>query len=146
MTLEQQGGPMGADESLAFLDETHAERAMRLRRADDLGKQAGVDAGTVEDRRALLERVFATGPIDPSLAYDACRCPACRDESSQQHLIDVSSVSGATALGSHRCDDGLEVQLRLSDGSDHRVWLPERAPVITRISTCLLYTSPSPRD
>ena len=58
ITLEQQGGPMGADESSAFLDETHAERAMRLRRADDLGKQAGVDAGTVEDRRALLERVF----------------------------------------------------------------------------------------
>ena len=135
ITLEQQGGPMGVDESSAFLDETHAERAMRLRRADDLGKQAGVDAGTVEDRRALLERVFATGPIDASLAYDACRCPACRDESSQQHLIDVSSVSGATALGSHRRDDGLEVQLRLSDGSDHRVWLPERAPVITRIST-----------
>ena len=43
--------------------------------------------------------------------------------------------SGATALGSHRRDDGLEVQLRLSDGSDHRVWLPERVPVITRIST-----------
>ena len=135
ITLEQQGGPMTADESSAFLAEPHAERAMRLRRADDRGKQAGVDAGTVEDRRSLLERVFLHGPIDASRAYDACRCPACRDESSQQHLIDVAAVSGATALGSHWCDDGLEVQLRLGDGTGHRVWLPERAPVITRIST-----------
>ena len=134
ITLEQQGGPMSSEESAGFLAEPHADRSMRLRRADDLGKQAGVDAGTVEDRRALLEQVFAAGPIDPARAYDACRCRECRDESSQQHLIDVGAMQGLVTLGSHRVDDGQQVEVRLGDGRTHRVWLPNRAPVLTRVA------------
>ncbi|MGA1616792.1 MAG: TauD/TfdA family dioxygenase [Ilumatobacteraceae bacterium] len=134
ITLNQQGGPMSADESAMFLAEPHAERAMRLRRADDSGKQPGVDAGSVMARRDLLARVLGEGPIDPAGAYDACRCAACRDESSQQHLIDVAAMRGLVTLGSHRTDEGQEVEVRLGDGRVHRVWLPERAPVVTRLA------------
>lgn len=59
LTLGEQGGLMGAAEVRAFEADPHAAAAVVLRQADDAGKVAGLDAGVMEDWRAVLERVAA---------------------------------------------------------------------------------------
>lgn len=59
-TLEMQGGLMSDEERAAFEAEPFRERAVQLRRFDDVGKDPGADGDTVasyHDRiRAVLER------------------------------------------------------------------------------------------
>ncbi|MFD3694930.1 HD domain-containing protein [Streptomyces sp. NPDC058646] len=59
LTLRAQGGVMGGAEVRAFAADPDAEAAVTLRRADDAGKVPGLDAGTVEDWRPVLELVAA---------------------------------------------------------------------------------------
>lgn len=59
ITLEQQGGPLTAAESAAFLAEPHAERAVRLRHCDDQGKRPGVRGAPLEHHRERLARALA---------------------------------------------------------------------------------------
>ncbi|MFE1958611.1 inositol oxygenase family protein [Streptomyces sp. NPDC059479] len=58
-TLRLQGGAMTRAEVEAFVLDPLAEDAVRLRRADDEGRTAGMDAGIMEDWRPVLESVAA---------------------------------------------------------------------------------------
>ncbi|MFF1560647.1 hypothetical protein [Streptomyces sp. NPDC058279] len=50
---------MDRSEVRAFEADPEAATAVVLRRADDTGKVVGLDAGVMEDRRPVLERVAA---------------------------------------------------------------------------------------
>ncbi len=54
-TLELQGGPMSSAEVAAFEKELFFEEALRVRRWDDHGKQAGLATRRLADYRALVE-------------------------------------------------------------------------------------------
>ncbi len=124
ITLDQQGGPFDEAESAAFLAEPHAERAVRLRTCDDLGKHPDVGTPTLESFRPRLAAALATPPVDPTWARDACRCATCRDHNSDQHLLDVWDLSGWTVLGSRRSPGRLEVDL--ARGTDrHTAIIPD---------------------
>ncbi len=56
-SLVRQGGPLPADEAARFARHPAADDALRLRTWDDAGKDLGADPGSVDDHRALLERV-----------------------------------------------------------------------------------------
>jgi predicted HD phosphohydrolase len=58
-SLVRQGGPMDATEVAAFESNPGAAAAVSLRRWDDGGKVDGLDVGTLEDHRRLLERLAA---------------------------------------------------------------------------------------
>jgi predicted HD phosphohydrolase len=60
-TLGCQGGPMTADEVVAFEADPDFEMAVELRRADDAGKVIGLDVGPLESWRPAVERVAARG-------------------------------------------------------------------------------------
>lgn len=61
-SLARQGGPMTADEQAAFAANPGATAALALRRWDDGGKVDGLDVGTLEDHRPLLERLAGVVP------------------------------------------------------------------------------------
>ena len=115
ITLEQQGGPFDAAESKSFLAEAQATRAMQLRRCDDLGKEPGLEVKELERHRPRIETALSASPVDPTWARDACRCPECRDETSDQHLLDMDDVGGWTVLGTRRTNGGLHVELSKGD-------------------------------
>jgi gamma-butyrobetaine dioxygenase len=70
-TLEQQGGPMPADEAAVFGELPFADAAVLLRRCDDLGKQPDATPGSLDDYRALLGRLVpGTAAAEPGT-----RCP-----------------------------------------------------------------------
>jgi [1-hydroxy-2-(trimethylamino)ethyl]phosphonate dioxygenase len=54
-TLELQGGPMPPREVAAFEKESFFEEAVRVRRWDDQGKQAGLATSRLAEYRALIE-------------------------------------------------------------------------------------------
>lgn len=54
-SLELQGGPMTDAEALEFEVNPHFERAVRVRRYDDLGKVPGMPTPALETFRRLLE-------------------------------------------------------------------------------------------
>jgi [1-hydroxy-2-(trimethylamino)ethyl]phosphonate dioxygenase len=54
-TLELQGGPMSAGEAAAFEREPFFSDAVRVRRWDDRGKQAGLETARLTEYRTLLE-------------------------------------------------------------------------------------------
>lgn len=56
-SLVRQGGPLPADEAARFARHPAADDALRLRAWDDAGKDLGTEPGSVDDHRALLERV-----------------------------------------------------------------------------------------
>lgn len=124
-TLELQGGAFDAEASAAFAAEVHAERAMQLRRCDDDGKVTGATASTLDDWRPRLASALATPAFDPAWARDACRCPACRDTTSGQHLLDVGDLLGWSVLGTTRRTDGREIDLARGD-ERHRAIVPDR--------------------
>jgi phosphonate degradation associated HDIG domain protein len=57
VTLKLQGGPMSAAEVARFERQRFCEAAVLVRHWDDRGKVAGLDTSTLEDHRALIERV-----------------------------------------------------------------------------------------
>lgn len=59
LTLQAQGGPMTPDEAAAFRSAPLAEAAVALREADDAGKVVGLDCGTMEEWRPVIEAVAA---------------------------------------------------------------------------------------
>ncbi len=127
ITLAQQGGPFDEAGSAAFLAEPHAERAMALRRFDDLGKapDAMPDDAAVT---SLLARVLADGPIDPAWARHACRCADCVDAGSGQRLTEPPDLVGWTVRASTVEPDGtLLVELTRGDET-HDAVIPPAAP------------------
>lgn len=54
-SLSLQGGPMEAPEALEFEKHPQFERAIRVRRFDDLGKEPDMKTPTLEDFRPLVE-------------------------------------------------------------------------------------------
>jgi predicted HD phosphohydrolase len=58
-SLMRQGGPMTADERAAFDRLPLAADAVRLRRADESGKVAGLDVGGLEGWLGVVRRVHA---------------------------------------------------------------------------------------
>ncbi|WST27306.1 HD domain-containing protein [Streptomyces xanthophaeus] len=59
LTLRAQGGVMDPAEVRAFAADPDAEAAVTLRQADDAGKVPGLDAGSMEDWRPVLDLVAA---------------------------------------------------------------------------------------
>ncbi|MEM1184193.1 MAG: metal-dependent phosphohydrolase [Planctomycetota bacterium] len=57
-TLKAQGGPMPADECAAVESRPHFERAVELRRCDDLGKDPEDHRESIDDYRETLTRVL----------------------------------------------------------------------------------------
>jgi phosphonate degradation associated HDIG domain protein len=60
LSLRLQGGPMTAEEAEAFENLPHWREACRLRRWDDLAKDAGADVPPLERYRPVLEAVVVT--------------------------------------------------------------------------------------
>lgn len=58
LSLELQGGAYGDGEARAFEASPHAADAVRLRRYDDVGKEAGASTPELEHYRPLLEAVL----------------------------------------------------------------------------------------
>ena len=56
-SLELQGGPMDAEECRSFEANQGSRDAVALRGWDDGGKVDGIDVGTIDDYRLLLERL-----------------------------------------------------------------------------------------
>lgn len=123
ITLEEQGGAFTSEQSQEFLTNPHAERAMKLRNCDDEGKRPGQMVPQLETYRDLLAAALSRGPVDPTWARDACRCWECRDETSDQHLLDVSDLHGWKVLGTSRQSDRLTVELQ-RDAEVHRAEIP----------------------
>ncbi|MDH3293730.1 MAG: TauD/TfdA family dioxygenase [Acidimicrobiia bacterium] len=119
ITLQQQGGPFADDGSAAFLNEPHAERAIALRTSDDRGKDPNLPFRPLDDYRPRLARALTNGPVDAAWARDACRCPDCRDSTSDQHLLDVTDLAGWTVLGTRRT--GGELLVDLTGANEHHV-------------------------
>lgn len=61
VTLRQQGGPFGAEESAVFLDDPFAEASIELRRWDDLAKEPGRAVTNLAEYRPLVEAFVGTG-------------------------------------------------------------------------------------
>lgn len=59
-SLEAQGGPMSADDAVAFERNPGAADAVALRRWDDAGKVIGAEVAPLERYRALLDHVVTT--------------------------------------------------------------------------------------
>ena len=114
VTLAQQGGPFDDAGSAAFLAEPHAERAMRLRRADDDGKVADHWPDPT-DLLQLLERTLARGPVDPAAARAACRCVECVDPGSGQRLLEPADILGWSVEASSGIEGERLVRLRRDD-------------------------------
>ncbi|HEY5663165.1 MAG TPA: TauD/TfdA family dioxygenase [Ilumatobacter sp.] len=124
ITLAQQGGPFDAAECAAFQREPHGARAVALRRFDDQGKRTDAEPLPLEAYLEPLRAALAAGPVDPVQARDACRCSACRDTVSDQHLLDIHDVVGWTVLGTRRGAGVLEVDLARG-GDTHRAVIPD---------------------
>ncbi|MGF1609371.1 MAG: HD domain-containing protein, partial [Kiloniellales bacterium] len=60
-TLNLQGGPMSAAEVAAFRQSPHAEDAVRIRRWDDAGKEAGRRIPPFEHYERLLRDIVQQG-------------------------------------------------------------------------------------
>jgi len=60
-TLAVQGGPLGDVERATFERSPHLDACLALRRADDHAKTPGIEAGAVDDWRAVAERVSLDG-------------------------------------------------------------------------------------
>jgi gamma-butyrobetaine dioxygenase len=60
LSLRLQGGPMSAEEAAAFENLPHWREACRLRRWDDLAKDAGAPVPPLERYRPVLEAVVGT--------------------------------------------------------------------------------------
>jgi gamma-butyrobetaine dioxygenase len=56
-SLARQGGAMSAEEAAAFARHPLADDAVRLRRWDDRGKVAGIEAPPLESYRAVITRL-----------------------------------------------------------------------------------------
>lgn len=54
-TLRLQGGPMSADEVVAFESLPYHREAVRVRRFDDAGKIVGLETATLEHYRGMIE-------------------------------------------------------------------------------------------
>jgi len=130
MSLAEQGGPLSEEEQQAFLNQPFAQEALTLRRWDDDGKVEGLVIAQLHTYRALVER-FVRQP-SPTWIRDACRCAACRDEHSGQHLIDATELAGwsveaATERG---------FVLRRADGTTHECILaPSELPIRPQLET-----------
>ncbi len=147
VTLGQQGGPLSPTESEAFLARPFAADALALRRWDDQGKQVGVDGAPVTALnataiRSLLEEVVGGGPgersetVSASWARDACRCPACRDEHNDQHLLTAADLEGWRTISVDRSSDPTVVEIARRDGEEsHRCLIPAEAWVEDRHRT-----------
>ena len=61
-SLVRQGGPLPPDEAARFARHPAAADTLRLRTWDDAGKDLGAEPGSVDDHRALLERVARLPP------------------------------------------------------------------------------------
>ncbi len=60
LSLELQGGTFSEAEARAFEANPHFERALQLRRYDDLGKVAGMEVPDLEHFRPCLEAALRT--------------------------------------------------------------------------------------
>ncbi len=134
MSLAEQGGPLGPDDTEAFAAGAFAAEAIRLRAYDDVGKVDGlkVDGGAkapLETYRGLIAAALAPQrPIDPAWARDACRCAECRDSRNDQHLIDATVLEGWTVVRTDRTDDELTVTLHHRSGERHVCRIPAIEP------------------
>lgn len=61
-SLELQGGPMTAEEGMAFEQHLHYDAAVRLRRFDDLGKKVDMETPDFEAFRPMLEQSVSVSP------------------------------------------------------------------------------------
>ena len=146
ITLEQQGGAFSDGESARFLSSPHADRALRLRRCDDLGKRPELAVASLDDHRERIADALARAPLDPMWVRDACRCRDCRDGVSDQHLIDPSELAGWTVLGSRHGERGLEVDLVRSDGTTHTAQIATRpSPPVSLEQRWSVDFAPTPR-
>jgi gamma-butyrobetaine dioxygenase len=127
ITLAQQGGAFDAEACAEFDRESHAARAVELRRYDDEGKRTDVEPAPLEAHVDRLRAALAMGPVDPVWARDACRCDRCRDVVSDQHLLDAGDLVGWTVLGTRRSGAALAVDLVRGDET-HRAWIPDTTP------------------
>ncbi len=129
MSLQEQGGPMSPDEADRFSRLPFTAEATRLREYDDNGKTEGLVIESLDSYRPLLEiAVAANPPIDPAWARDACRCPECRDDSNDQHLIDASDLAGWTVITSSGDTATHRVLLHHDDGLRHEAVIPVPTP------------------
>ena len=136
VTLDQQGDPFTEAESAAFLVLPFAAEAIELRRWDDGGKRVGFDGSpastaTLEDVRQHLEAVLGpvggkAASVSPVWARDACRCPSCRDEGNDQHLVDPAELHGWSTIALDRSVDPTVVEIRRDDEA-HRCLIPAAA-------------------
>ena len=121
---------MSPAEVTAFVAHPMADPAVALRRADDAGKVAGSDTPRLEQFRSLIEEQSAQPALSPAWARDACRCRECRDEHSDQHLIEATELSGWHVVSHGRSADELHVGLRHDDGRTHDAIIPDRPVTI----------------
>ena len=121
VTLAQQGGPLSPAESVDFEAHPWSADAIRLRQADEAGKQVAASSGELLDqwRDRLDDLLRAEAPPVPWLR-DACCCAECRDGASGQRLLDATSADGWFVAGR---SDGHWV-LRHQEHGDHVV-LPD---------------------
>ena len=100
ITLAQQGGPFSAGESLAFEADPWATDAVRLRHADEAGKDVDVSlADALASWRDRLQRFLTETAPPVAWLRDGCCCGECRDPGSGQRLLDAASADGWTVAG-----------------------------------------------
>lgn len=118
-TLEQQGGPSNPAEAAAFQEHPRADDAVRLRRADDAGKQPDHAPDHLGTYRCLIGPACDAAAISAAWARDSCQCSECRDPRSDQHLIDASDLAGWTTTATNKDEWGWTIGLRHQDGRTH---------------------------
>lgn len=119
-TLHQQGGPFTPTEASEFRNHPMSDDAVRLRRADDAGKQPDHSSDHLQTYRCLIGPACDAAAISPAWARDSCECSECRDPRSDQHLIDASDLSGWMTTSTHHDESGWTIDLRHRDGRTHR--------------------------
>ena len=62
LTLELQGGPMSEHEAALFKQQPFFREALKLRLWDERAKVEGLQAGKLDDYRAMIERQIITRP------------------------------------------------------------------------------------
>ena len=141
VTLDQQGGPFTPEESAAFLRRPFAAEAIELRRWDDGGKRVAPNGSAapsvtldeiVESVRSIVDPGEQAGSdevssVSATWARDACRCPSCRDQGNDQHLVGPADLDGWGTVAVDRSADPVVVEIRRHDGERHRCLIPASA-------------------
>lgn len=120
VTLAQQGGPFSPDESEAFVADPWSADAVRLRHADEAGKDGDLSLGDALDQwRSRLAEFLGLERPGAAWLRDACACTECRDAGNGQRLLTAGDADGWFVTG-RRAGQWV---LRHADHGEHAVQL-----------------------